>query len=56
MRNLLTIIALTGLTAATAQAKDIMSALEDCGQFKTLVAAVKAAGLSKTLELSLIHI
>ena len=50
MKNLLTIIALTGLTAATAQAKDIMSALEDCGQFKTLVAAVKAAGLSKTLE------
>ena len=50
MKNLLTIIVLAGLTSATAQAKDIMSALEDCGQFKTLVAAVKAAGLSKTLE------
>jgi len=50
MKNLLTIIALTGLTTATAQAKDIMSALEDCGQFKTLVTAVKAAGLSKTLS------
>ena len=50
MKKTLAILIFTALFNLPAQAKDIMSALEQCGQFKTLVAAVKAAGLSKTLE------
>lgn len=50
MKKTLAILLLTGLSTLNSQAKDIMGALEQCGQFQTLVAAVKAAGLSKTLE------
>ena len=50
MKKTLAKLIFTALSNLPAQAKDIMSALEQCGQFKTLVAAVKAAGLSKTLE------
>ena len=50
MKKTLAILIVTALSNLSAQAKDIMSALEQCGQFETLVAAVKAAGLSKTLE------
>ena len=50
MKKTLAILIVTALSNLSTQAKDIMSALEQCGQFETLVAAVKAAGLSKTLE------
>ena len=50
MKKTLAILIVTALSNLSAQAKDIMSALEQCGQFETLVAAVKAAGLAKTLE------
>ena len=49
MKKLIAIIAATA-ACINVQAKDIVDALEDCGQFKTLVAAVKAAGLVETLK------
>lgn len=49
MKKLIAIFVATA-TCMNVQAKDIVDALKDCGQFKTLVAAVKAAGLVETLK------
>ena len=49
MSKLIAIFA-AATTCVSVQAKDIVDALVDCGQFKTLVTAVKAAGLVETLK------
>lgn len=43
-------LSLTAALATAAQAKDIVDTAVEAGQFKTLVAAVKAAGLVDTLK------
>ncbi len=49
MKKILAVVALS-LATMTAQAKDIVDTAVDAGNFKTLVTALQAAGLVKTLQ------
>lgn len=46
----LTVVAMSAITTVTASAKDIVDTAVAAGSFKTLVAAVKAAGLVDVLK------
>ena len=57
MKKTLIALALTAGATFSAMAQDIVDTAVKAGNFKTLVAAVQAAGLVDTLKgLSLIHI